>query len=88
MFVGLAWLIAWRRHSGWDFVIGSVVVLLAAAGAATAILAKRHQAATADEPKPIPIEWAGIDRPFTLADREAFDRELGYTEVVGEGVDT
>ena len=88
VFVGLAWLIAWRRHSGWDFVIGSVVVLLAAAGAATAILAKRHQAATADEPKPIPIEWAGIDRPFTLADREAFDRELGYTEVVGAGVDT
>jgi branched-chain amino acid transport system permease protein len=82
VFVALAWLIAWRRHSGWDFVIGITIVLLAAAGAATGILAKKMRAATAHEPKPIPIEWAGIDRPFTLADREAFDRELGYTEVV------
>jgi len=79
--IGLAWLIAWERNSGWDFIIGIVVVLLAAAGAGTAIQAQRLKVATAHEPKPTPIEWVGIDRPFTFEDRESFDRALSYKEV-------
>ncbi len=80
--IGLSWLIAWRRHSGWDFIIGIVVVLLAAAGAAEARRARQRKLAEADEPKPVPVEWVGIDRPFSIEDREAFDRELDYVEVV------
>jgi hypothetical protein len=69
-------------------VIGATIVLLAAAGAATAIVARRAQAANAHVPKPTPLEWVGIDRPFTLADRETFDRELGYSEIVATGAQT
>ncbi len=80
--IGLSWLVAWRRHSGWDFIIGITIVMLAAAGAGTVRMMRLRAAADADKPKPVPIEWVGIDRPFTTADREGFDRELGFTEVV------
>jgi branched-chain amino acid transport system permease protein len=80
--VFISWFIAWRRHSGWDLIIGSVIVLLLAAGAGELVAARRRRIETADEPKPTAVEWIGIDREFTLDDRESFDRALGYREVV------
>jgi branched-chain amino acid transport system permease protein len=87
-FVGIAWVIAWRRHSGWDFIIGIVVVLLIGAGVAEVIGMRKRKAETAHLPKPTPIEWVGIDRPFDDADRDAFDKELGYRELVSTADET
>jgi hypothetical protein len=79
---GLAWVIAWRRHSGWDFIIGIVLVLLIGAGVSEVVGMRKRKAETAHLPKPTPIEWVGIDRPFEEGDRDQYDRELAYREVV------
>ncbi len=83
--IAVSWVIAWRRHSGWDFIIGIVVVLIAGAAAARQAgmdARPAEQDGAADSAtQPTPIEWLGIDAPFELSDRDVFDRELGYSEV-------
>ena len=34
----------------------------------------------------VPLEWRGIDRPWTTADRDELDREVGLSEVELHGV--
>ncbi len=63
----------------WTFVIGLVVIPLVAAAAATLSAAARQRtvAQLEDQPDRTPLEWVGIDRPWTAADVEALDRRLG-----------
>ena len=69
--LGVSWVIAWRRHSGWDFIIGIVVVMLVARRA-------RHGHRDASRARPPrrtsrsrrrSSGWAST-APFTLEDRE------------------
>jgi branched-chain amino acid transport system permease protein len=67
----------------WWFVIGAVVALLACTqiAALRAKPAPESEEAAGVEFADIPLEWVGIDRPFTPEDVEELDRQLGLAEV-------
>ena len=72
----------------WWFVIGGIVALLVFTQLAV-LLARpkpepereREKAAAAAKVADVPLEWVGIDRPFTPEDVQELDRQLGLTEV-------
>jgi branched-chain amino acid transport system permease protein len=43
--------------------------------------AAREGSDTDGEGPPVPLEWVGIDRPFTPEDRDALDRAIGLSPV-------
>jgi branched-chain amino acid transport system permease protein len=68
----------------------ALVAEVAAGGLAAQFLEARRAAAPApdgdDQPAAVPLEWAGIDRPFTAEEVAALDRFLGLEpEPVGAG---
>ncbi|MEP6624066.1 MAG: hypothetical protein ABJC79_06470, partial [Acidimicrobiia bacterium] len=67
----------------WTFVIGLVVIPLVASAVATLSAAseQRTLAQLEHQPDRTPLEWVGIDRPWTAADVEALDRQLGTPSV-------
>jgi branched-chain amino acid transport system permease protein len=66
--------------TSWTLVIGVVAVLLAAPAAAGAMFARRQQAGGA-APRALPLEHAGVDRPFTADEVAALDAELALPAV-------
>jgi branched-chain amino acid transport system permease protein len=63
----------------------ALVAEVAAGGLAAQFLEARRATAT-DEPEGVPLEWVGIDRPFTAEEVAALDRFLGLEpEPVGAG---
>ena len=70
--------------SNWWFIVGTtvIVLLLPAVGKAMAPAAFVDEAHAAPTPKApqiddMPLELVGLDRPFTVEDRDILDRELG-----------
>jgi branched-chain amino acid transport system permease protein len=73
----------------WTFVICIGVAVVAAAIAGSLARPKAVEEAageTAEELADVPLEWRGIDRPWTLDDLEELDREVGVGEVELHGV--
>ena len=66
----------------WTFVACLVVIPLGASIVATlsAAAEQRTRARLDDEPAETPLEWVGIDRPWTDDDVTALDRYLGTSE--------
>lgn len=70
----------------WTFVGGLVVIPLAASIVATLNRAATERSrAAAEDGDAVPLEWVGIDRPWTVADRQALDRELAFAELESHG---
>ena len=68
----------------WWFVVGGVVALIGftlVAGAAGAARRRRPKPAAGVEFADVPLEWVGIDRPFTPEDVAELDARLGLAEV-------
>jgi hypothetical protein len=66
--------------NNWWFLILSFALLLVLPVVAQALEPEAFVAEGAVEPSPddeMPLEFVGIDRPFTTADRDFLDRELG-----------
>jgi branched-chain amino acid transport system permease protein len=75
--------------TNWPFVILSFAVFLVATGVATLTQPKAVEAAAGvseEEIEDVPLEWRGIDRPWTEADRDELDREIGLSEAELHGV--
>ncbi len=73
----------------WMFVIASLVVFFAGTAVANLTQPKAVEAAAGvpeAEIEDVPLEWRGIDRPWTDADREELDRQIGLSEVELHGV--
>jgi hypothetical protein len=62
---------------GWWFGLLSVVAIFVTPGVASAIDARRSTAAHARE---VPLEWVGIDRPFSAADLRMIDAVVALPE--------
>jgi branched-chain amino acid transport system permease protein len=67
----------------WWFIIGGVITLLVCTqiAALRAKPAPESEEAAGVEFADVPLEWVGIDRPFTPEDVEELDRRLGLAEV-------
>ena len=67
----------------WTFVVGLVVIPLLASAIATVSGASKERvlAQLKDAPDRTPMEWIGIDRPWTAEDLATLDRELGISEL-------
>jgi branched-chain amino acid transport system permease protein len=69
----------------WWFVIGATVALLVFTGIAMLLARPKREReaepAAVPEVAAVPLEWVGIDRPFTPEDVEELDRQLGLAEV-------
>jgi branched-chain amino acid transport system permease protein len=67
----------------WWFVIGGIVALLVftQVAALRARPAPETEEAAGVEFADVPLEWVGIDRPFTPEDVQELDRQLGLAEV-------
>jgi branched-chain amino acid transport system permease protein len=80
--------------SNWPFVILSFVILsfvVFMAGTAVANLTQPEAVEEAAgvpeaEIEDVPLEWRGIDRPWTEDDREELDRQIGLSEAELHGV--
>jgi branched-chain amino acid transport system permease protein len=72
----------------WQFVI-VIIVAVALAGVLSGLARpKAVEEAAGESPEAIadvPLEWRGIDRPWTEADLEELDREIGLSEAVAHG---
>ena len=73
----------------WTFVGGLVAIPLIATAVATLSAASKQRVLAQLEASPdrTPLEWIGIDRPWTDADVERLDRELGTTSVLASEVE-
>ncbi len=67
----------------WTFVAGLFVIPLVASAVATVSAASKQRmlARLEDAPDRTPLEWVGIDRPWTDDDLAALDRALGTAEL-------
>lgn len=67
----------------WTFVAGLVIVPLVASAIATVSAASKERvmAQVDDAPDRTPLEWVGIDRPWTDDDLATLDRALGTSEL-------
>ena len=67
----------------WYFIIAAVVLLLVFTLHAswTAPTEPEIEEAAGVEFADVPLEWVGIDRPFTPEDVQELDRQLGLVEV-------
>jgi hypothetical protein len=67
----------------WWFVIGGVIALIACTQVAAlrAAPAPETEEAAGVEFADMPLEWVGIDRPFTPEDVRELDDQLGLSEV-------
>ena len=67
----------------WTFVAGLVIVPLVASTAATVSAASEERvlAQVEDAPDRTPLEWVGIDRPWTADDLATLDLALGTSEL-------
>ncbi len=70
----------------WAFVAGLVIIPLVATIVATlSAAAAEHSRAIADTGVAVPLEWVGIDRPWTVEDRAELDRVLATPELEHHG---
>ena len=67
----------------WTFVAGLVIVPLVASAIATVSAASKERmlAQVEDAPDRTPMEWIGIDRPWTADDLATLDLALGTSEL-------
>ena len=67
----------------WWFIIGGVVALIVCTqiAALRAAPSPETEEAAGIEFADVPLEWVGIDRPFTPEDRSELDAQLGMAEV-------
>ncbi|MGZ4736585.1 MAG: ABC transporter permease [Acidimicrobiia bacterium] len=75
--------------TNWPFVILSVVAILAATSIATLLkpeIVEEEAGVSEAELEDVPLEWRGIDRPWTEADRDELDRHIGLSEAELHGV--
>jgi branched-chain amino acid transport system permease protein len=73
----------------WTFVILLVVALGAAgilSGLARPKAVEEAAGESVEEIEDVPLEWRGIDRPWTPEDAMELDREVGLSEVELHGV--
>lgn len=73
----------------WPFVILTAVVVALSGLVASLTQPKAVEEAAGEseaELADVPLEWRGIDRPWTTADRDELDREVGLSEVELHGV--
>jgi branched-chain amino acid transport system permease protein len=72
--------------SNWWFIVLTAAVIGALPAAAKVLVPEEYglpsRAAAEDE---VPLELVGVDRPYTEADRELLDRELGLEGVTVGG---
>lgn len=92
MCVALAGLYALRLADvidNWPFVILSLVVV-GLSGLVASLARPKAVEEAAGEPEAeledVPLEWRGIDRPWTSADLDELDREVGLSEAELHGV--
>ena len=92
MLVALAGVYALRLANvldNWPFVllsIGVVAVAGVAAGLAQPKAVEEAAGESEAELADVPLEWRGIDRPWTTADLDELDRQVGLSEVELHGV--
>jgi branched-chain amino acid transport system permease protein len=73
----------------WPYVILSAVAIFGATGIANFLkpeVVEETAGMTEAEIEDVPLEWRGIDRPWTDADRVELDREIGLSEAELHGV--
>lgn len=73
----------------WPFVILSAVVVALSGLVASLVRPKAVEEAAGEskaELEDVPLEWRGIDRPWTAADLDELDRQVGLSEAELHGV--
>jgi hypothetical protein len=81
---GVAGVVALRLEdmlAGVPFAVLLVGLPVAGGLAAQWLVARRDRPDGPDREPEVPLEWVGIDRPFTREDVAALDRELGLETV-------
>ncbi len=77
---GLYGLVVVTDLGAWWLIIGGVLALMVCTQVSQS-LQRMPLEETIETPAEIPLEWVGIDRPFTLEDLHAIDEQLGLAEV-------
>jgi branched-chain amino acid transport system permease protein len=75
--------------TNWPFVILTFVVVLGGTAVASLLAPREVQKAAGGletDLEDVPLEWRGIDRPWSAADRDELDREIGLNEAELHGV--
>jgi branched-chain amino acid transport system permease protein len=75
--------------TNWPYVILSFVAFFVATGIANLVqprVVEEEAGVSQSELDDIALEWRGIDRPWTEADREELDRQVGLSEAELHGV--
>src|SRR5206468_994137 len=65
----------------WPFAIFAFLVVFAGPSIAELIVARRARVAPDPDHRTVPLEWVGIERPFTADDVDELDRELALPQL-------